>query len=196
MMLTNIKEKVMAQSEFWNKLKNRIKEVSIAAADFTEEQAVIGKLKFEILTLKRKSDQVTKQLGSHIYNMSDLTDKPSVFDDYEVKEFIREIDDIKAQVEVKRSEIDVVADNFRTKKGDESSAFHRQSVEVAEVIEDPSPPKPKRGRPKNKAAESADETSKVEEKPQKRRKYTRKETKAKPEQESTNDNPESKVKGK
>lgn len=191
----NIKEKIMAQSEFWNKLKNRIKEVSIAAADFTEEQAVIGKLKFEILTLKRKSEQVTKQLGNHIYNMSELTEKPSVFDDYEVREFIREINDIKAQIEVKRSEIEVVADNFRTKKGPESTDFQSTSDEITEIIDDPITPKPKRGRPKKKSTDSTDKAATAEEKPKKRRKYTSKVTSSKPDTKNTSDNNNGKIKG-
>ena len=183
----------MAQSEFWNKLKNRIKEVSIAAADFAEEQAVIGKLKFEILTLKRKSEQVTKQLGSHIYDMSELTEKPSVFDDYEVIEFIREITDIKEQIEVKRSEIDVVADNFRTKKDDESNDDFVSQVEVVEPIEEPSPAKPKK---RVRLKKTNDDAKATEEKPKKRRKYTRKSTTNKPDSKSTSDTGDSKVKGK
>lgn len=184
----------MAQSEFWNKLKNRIKEVSIAAADFTEEQAVIGKLKFEILTLKRKSDQVTKQLGSHVYNLSELVDKPSVLDDDEVKEYIREISDIRDQIEVKRSEIEVVADNFRAKKGAESTDLYASSDDITEIIEDPVSPKPKRGRPKKKSDSTEKDTSEKAT-PKKRRKYTRKSTTTKTASKSNSDNADGKVKG-
>lgn len=174
----------MAQSEFWNKLKNRIKEVSIAAADFTEEQAVIGKLKFEILTLKRKSEQMTKQLGSHVYDMSKLTDKPSVFDDYEVTQFIRDITDIKAQIEIKRSEIEVVADNFRTKKKTDSSEVYQPAAE------DSSPPRSKSRRSHKMTSGTTAQSSSTEMKSRTRRKYTRKSLKNK-----TNSKPPPKASG-
>jgi len=169
----------MAQSEFWNKLKTRIKDVSIAAADFTEEQAVIGKLKFEILTLKRKSVQIIKQLGSHIYQMSELTDKPSVFDDFEVKEFIRDITDINEQIEVKRSEIEVVSDNFRSRKKTKSSESDQPSDDdvtpfstIKTSHRDGSPSRPKK-RKTVKSTDSKSDDSAVKKKTRTRRKSTR-----------------------
>ncbi|MBT3231899.1 MAG: hypothetical protein HN356_03715 [Calditrichaeota bacterium] len=105
----------MVQKELWNKLKQRLKEVSIAAADFTEEQALIGKLKFEILTLKRKVDKLHLNLGVHMCEMSKLNPQPNPFEDADVIHFISEVEDLEMKIEAKRREITEVADHFRTK---------------------------------------------------------------------------------
>lgn len=105
----------MVQGDFWNKLKKRFKEVSTAAADFTEEQALIGKLKFDILTLKRKIDRLQSNLGSLVFEMSTRSPRPNPFDSGEVRRMIGEIKDLKAYIDVKRKEITEVADRFRTK---------------------------------------------------------------------------------
>ncbi len=111
----------MVQKELWNKLKQRLKEVSIAAADFTEEQALIGKLKFEILTLKRKVDKLHSNLGVHICEMSKINPQPQAFEDADVIHYISEIGDLEKQIEAKRSEITEVADHFRTKSAESKS---------------------------------------------------------------------------
>ena len=60
----------MVQDELWASLKRKLREVTTAAADFTEEQARIGKLKFEILTLKRRIDGELRSLGARVLELS------------------------------------------------------------------------------------------------------------------------------
>lgn len=112
----------MVQKELWNKLKQRLKEVSIAAADFTEEQALIGKLKFEILTLKRKVDKLHLNLGIHMCEMSKLNPQPKPFENADVIHFISEVEDLEIKIDAKRREITEVADHFRTKSSETKTA--------------------------------------------------------------------------
>jgi len=108
-------EILMTQNDFWQKLKKRLKEVSTAAADFTEEQALIGKLKFEILTLKRKVDRLNSNLGMRVCEISRQSPHPDPLEDSDVNGFISDIADLEIQIENKRLEITGVADHFRSK---------------------------------------------------------------------------------
>ena len=105
----------MAQNDFWMKLKNTVKDVTTAAADFTEEQALIGKLKFEILTLNRKADRLKYRLGDIVYKMGLETPQPNPFKDGEVNALVSDIEGVNRQIEVKRREIVQVSDHFRAK---------------------------------------------------------------------------------
>ncbi|NQU06877.1 MAG: hypothetical protein HQ568_12340 [Calditrichaeota bacterium] len=125
----------MAQSDFWNKLKARLREVSIAAADFTEEQALIGKLKFDILNLKRKIEHKHNEIGVRICELSLVTrPKPKPFEDEEIIRLLGEIAEIEKLVESKREDISKVADQVRT----------RGSADVVEKKAEETPAKPKK----------------------------------------------------
>ena len=106
----------MDKSEFWNKLKKRLVEVSTAAADFTEEQALIGKLKFDILTLKRKIDHRQREIGLRICELAKEDPRPLAFNDDEIVRLITEIDELEIQVTAKRDSITLVADQVRSKR--------------------------------------------------------------------------------
>ena len=127
----------MSQSEFWNKLKTRFKEVSTAAADFTEEQALIGKLKFEILTLKRRVDRSRGELGSLVCELSKNTPQPNVFDDVEVMRYLSEIEDTENQIEVKRKEITEVSDHFRAKAAEPKTESFEKEEDFSKPFEPP-----------------------------------------------------------
>jgi len=131
----------MAQSDFWNKLKARLREVSIAAADFTEEQALIGKLKFDILNLKRKIEHKHNEIGVRICELSLITrPKPKPFEDEEIIRLLDEIVEIEKLVESKRQDITKVADQVRTRGSSETA----EPVEK-KVKETPAKPKKKPG---------------------------------------------------
>ena len=106
----------MDKSEFWNKLKKRLVEVSTAAADFTEEQALIGKLKFDILTLKRKIDHRQREIGLRICELAKEDPRPLAFNDGEIVRLLSEIDELEVQVVEKRDSITLVADQVRSKR--------------------------------------------------------------------------------
>lgn len=178
----------MVQKDLWNKLKQRLKEVSIAAADFTEEQALIGKLKFEILTLKRRVDRLHTSIGIHVCDMSKQNPRSNPFEEADVIHYICEVEDLERQIEVKRSEITEVADHFRTKSSEskvaretkhsanapvtppfvppEESVIHReQAVKTEEAnpatISEKKPRKPRKAATKKSAIKTDKVTPKV-----------------------------------
>ncbi len=161
----------MAQSDFWNKLKKRLREVSTAAADFTEEQALIGKLKFDILTLTRKIDRKQREIGVRICELSKETRKVQPFNDGDIIRLLAEIEELNKHVDVKRGEINKVADQVRMKRAE-------QTPPTADVYPSEKTPRtPKTTTPKAKTtpktkprAKGAETTTRT------KRKYTKRKT--------------------
>ncbi len=174
----------MAQNDFWEKFKNTVKGATNVAADFAEEQALVGKLKFEILTLNRKAKTLRAKLGELVFDMAMQTPQPNPFDSAEVNSIISEIEDLSTKSEAKRSEISQVADYFRAKTASEKrdDYFDDEPVDpvppfsapftppVEEVVKEtpkksePRKPEPRRAAPKQAEPRKA-ESEQVEEKP-------------------------------
>lgn len=142
----------MPQSDFWDRLKKRLVEVSNAAADFTEEQAIIGKLKFDILTLKRKIDRSLHDIGARVLDMSRETPAENPLHDREVKESLDMISDLETQIERKRKDINDVAEQFRRRR----AARDRMKAEGSA----PPPPPPAPVKPVAKRAYTKRATAK------------------------------------
>jgi hypothetical protein len=150
----------MAQSDFWNKLKTRLREVSIAAADFTEEQALIGKLKFDILNLKRKIEHKQNEIGVRICELSQIErPKPKPFEDEEIITLLSEIAEIEKLVDEKRQDITKVADQVRTRgRSDETVIIEKKTTEPPAKPRNKPGPKP--GSKRNKPGPKPDSTHK------------------------------------
>lgn len=176
----------MSQGDFWDKFKQRVREVSTAAADFTEEKTLIGKLKFELLNLKRKIDRLHREIGVRVSELSHIDPRPQPFEDEEITRLLEEIKDQDRLVELKKEEINKVADHFRAKsearqaeqaaerKAEKEAAEKKAAKEAAAAKAKPEPePKPKtkpRGRPKGSTAtkKKTTTTDKADAKPKKK----------------------------
>ncbi len=156
----------MDKSEFWNKLKKRLVEVSTAAADFTEEQALIGKLKFDILTLKRKIDHRQREIGLRICELAKEDPRPLAFNDGEIVRLLAEIDELEVQVSEKRDNISLVADQVRSKRQEQQKKAASEETGTTE----PPPAKKTAGRKKGSGTKSKTTTTR------RKRTYTKKST--------------------
>ncbi len=151
----------MSQSDFWERLKKRLVEVSNSAADFAEEQAIVGKLKFDILNLRRKIDHALHDIGSRVLEMGRTAPSSNPLKDREVTELIDMIGDLEIQVERKRKDITLVADQVRGRRkptsprassptpsrpAPESPAPKKSPVKKPAAAQKPAPKR--RGRPK------------------------------------------------
>ena len=121
----------MAQSDFWNKLKKRLREVSTAAADFTEEQAMIRKLKFDILNLRRKIDHKQREIGVRVCDLSKEDTKPDALQDGDIVRLLSEIEELEIQIAGKRVDISKVTDQVRSRRYESETA-----AKAAETIFD------------------------------------------------------------
>ncbi len=106
----------MPKSEFWDKLKTRLIEVSNAAADFTEEQAVVGKLKFDILNLNRKIDRHKHDIGNIVLEISQSDEPYNPLEDGEIIKNIAGIHDLEARIDYKKAEIAREIEEIRSRR--------------------------------------------------------------------------------
>ncbi len=106
----------MPKSDFWDKLKTRLIEVSNAAADFTEEQAVVGKLKFDILNLNRKIDRNKQDIGARVLEIARSDQPYNPLQDGEIVKKIAAIGDLEAQINFKRVEITREVETIRSRR--------------------------------------------------------------------------------
>jgi len=106
----------MPKGDFWDKIKSRLIEVSNAAADFTEEQAVVGKLKFDILNLNRKIDHEKHDIGEIVVQIYRSGDPYDPLIDSEVIKRINSIGELEASIVFKRAEIARAVEEIRSRR--------------------------------------------------------------------------------
>jgi hypothetical protein len=160
----------MPQGDFWDRLKKRLIEVSSAAADFTEEQAIVGKLKFDILNLKRKIDRDMHDIGSRVLDISRSSKPFNPLDDGEVRTLFESITDLEVLIERKKQEILQVSKEIRSRRTPGSRAAEPVApnptvVKPAAPVREKAKDKPKdktkatsRPRAVKKAAQPAEPT--------------------------------------
>lgn len=164
----------MPQGDFWERLKKRLVEVGNTAADFAEEQAIVGKLKFDILNLRRKADHALHDIGTRVLEMSRKSPNLNPLKDRDVVDLLGLIEDLETEIEKKRREITLVADQVRRPRRGVTPAAppveapkpkkapapkKKAAKEVREVepeAADTSSAPKKRGRPKKEKAAGAD----------------------------------------
>jgi len=93
-------------SKFWNDLKKTLKDGFNVAAEKTEEYTKIGKIKVEILNIKRNIDKAYGDLGKEVFGLLSKGKDEGLSANAKVKEFLcksksmtKEINDKEALVE-------------------------------------------------------------------------------------------------
>ncbi len=124
----------MPQGDFWDRLKQRVREVSTAAADFTEEKTLIGKLKFELLNIKRKIDRFHREIGVRITDLAKMDPLPQPFKDESIQQLLSEIKDQEQLIQLKKKEIDKVTDHFRAKSA--SRQTDEENDDVSDITDE------------------------------------------------------------
>lgn len=148
----------MPKSEFWDKLKVRLIEATNAAADFTEEQAKVGKLKFDILNLNRKIDHFKLEIGARALEISRSSERMNPLDDVDVKKKIASIGDLEAQIEFKKREITDTVDEIRGRRKPAAAPKKDTPPAASNPVKAPgktAPKQPKAAKSKKAAAPSA-----------------------------------------
>jgi len=134
----------MPKSDFWDKLKTQSVKFLNAAADMAEEQAVVGKLKFDILNLNRKIDRNKHDIGDIVLQISRSEEPYNPLDDGEVRKRIVSIGELEAQIEFKRAEITRDVEEIRNRR--------HESARPAPAAPAPSPAPAPRTVPKKASA--------------------------------------------
>lgn len=86
-------------------LGEKARELSIAAVDYLELQAQIGKLKFEILNLQRQIDRNLTAIGKDVLNESRNPEPHNPLELYSVKNALQTISQLEEEIANKRERI-------------------------------------------------------------------------------------------
>lgn len=102
-------------SSLWEDIKKTVMEGVTIATEKTEEYTKIGKVKVEILSVKRNVEKAFAQLGGEVYTL--LVDKKvtDVAGNPKVKQLIEKINGLKKSLKAKEKEIEAIKKETSTK---------------------------------------------------------------------------------
>jgi len=144
-------------SNLWDDITKTIREGVDTVVEKTEELTKIGKIKVDILNIKRQIDKQFSELGGHVYHLIAEEKKSDVSGNDEVKKMISAVKKLEAQLDEKNEELERVKNKeTETKEEPAPSATEvkTESVPVAKAA------KPKaKAKPKTKTTTSAKKES-------------------------------------
>ena len=90
--------------------------------DKTEEYSKIGKLKVEMLAVKRNIEKTFAELGGRTYELLSGEKKKTVASDAEVKRLIEELKDLEESLDAKKNEIVVIKEEKEKERHDREAS--------------------------------------------------------------------------
>ncbi len=93
---------------FWEDVKKTVKQGVSVAAEKTEEYTRIGKVKVDILSLKRNLDKNMNALGGQTYEFLTSKKQGSLAANAAVKKIVEKIGELKKSIAAKEKEIDKI----------------------------------------------------------------------------------------
>ena len=108
----------------WDDIKLVLKEKFSFAAEKTEEYTKIGKVRVEILAVKKNLDKAYKKLGEESYTVLSKDKKNTLLDNEAVKELMKEIKTLQTTIKDKEKEIESIKEEGD--KGSESTVVETE----------------------------------------------------------------------
>ena len=110
-------------------------------ADKTDEYTKIGKLKVEILSVKRNIEKLFSELGGRTYELLSEKGTKNVSGDDEVKRLVAEIEELEKNLDGKKDQIKDIRDNKEKQRKEreeakQSKAEKTDDVEDAHIVEE------------------------------------------------------------
>ncbi len=128
-------------ASIWDNIKKSLKDGLSVAAEKTEEYTRIGKLKVDILNIKRSLEKKYSTLGQEVYKLFEKKKQTDVGTSDRIKKIVAEIKQLKADLKAKETEIEKIKKETSQKK------------KTAEK-KPPAPAKPKAQTPKKDESKS------------------------------------------
>lgn len=95
-------------SPLWKDIKKTLKEGVSIAAEKTEEYTKIGKVKVEILNVKRNIDKTFAELGQEAYDLIKKDKTSPLAQNDKIKKLTATIEDLKKSLKEKEAEIETI----------------------------------------------------------------------------------------
>jgi len=104
---------------FWNDLANLFKKGVSVVAKKTDEYTKIGKIKVDIIGIKRDIDKRFNELGGKTYQLIVEENNTKIASDEEVKVIIDDIKNLNQNLEEKKEELKRVREEYARETGKE-----------------------------------------------------------------------------
>jgi len=102
---------------FWEDLSTMFKKGVTVVAQKTDEYTKLGKIKVEIMGIKRDIERRTNELGTKVYQLIVEENDTKISANSDVKQFIDTIKELNAKLALKNQEYDQVRQEYAAKTG-------------------------------------------------------------------------------
>lgn len=104
-------------STFWESLKKNLQQGVQTVSEKTEELTKIGRLKIEVIAVKRDIEKSFVELGGRVYDILQIKKKPSISKDEEIKKLVTRVE----KFEKKLHELEVRIQNIQGMRREEKT---------------------------------------------------------------------------
>ncbi|MBN2011174.1 hypothetical protein JW960_17645 [candidate division KSB1 bacterium] len=118
---------------FWDDFQRVFKKGVTVVAQKTDEYTKIGKIKVDIIAIKRDIDKRKTELGNQVYQMLAVEKNTKVSTDETVKNIIQTVSDLNAKLEQKKVELEAVRKEYGVSQ--DEAAKQDSDIEDAVVEE-------------------------------------------------------------
>lgn len=118
----------------WEDVRDGIRDGIELVVDKTEEYTKIGKIKVDIIGLKRNIEKKFSELGGRTYEILKEQNRKSVGADVEVKRLVEELVELEKSLDEKKNEIVTIRDEKeQERKGREEARKKDVKVEETDI---------------------------------------------------------------
>ncbi len=121
---------------FWDDFQRIFKKSVTVVAQKTDEYTKIGKIKVDIIAIKRDIDKRYNQLGNKVYDMLAVEKNSKVSTNEDVKTIVQTINELNKKLEQKKVELEEVRKEYGVSEEESATEEPVTDVEVEEVKEE------------------------------------------------------------
>ena len=120
-------------STLWEDIKKTVKEGVSVAAEKTEEYTKIGKVKVDVLNIKRNIEKLHEDLGKEVYRSISTGKKADLASNEKVAGLVKKLDDQNEMLKKKEKEIEKIK-----KEAEKKTQTRKESAETKKTTEEKS----------------------------------------------------------
>jgi hypothetical protein len=105
-------------SAFWESLKKNLQQGVRSVSEKTDELTKIGRLKIEVIALKRDIEKLFVELGGRVYDILQNKSKVSISKDEEIKKLVEKVEKFEKKLQELEERIQNIQDLRREEKND------------------------------------------------------------------------------
>ena len=121
----------------WEDIRDGIRDGIELVVDKTEEYTKIGKIKMEIVGIKRNIEKHFSELGGRVYEIMKENKRKSVGADEEVKRLVEELIEMEKSLDEKKNEIIKIKEEKEKERKEREESRKKAKVEETDLEVEP-----------------------------------------------------------